>query len=60
MQEEYGETALFGACAAGHVTVAALLIEKGAIVNHQNKVSPLWLSCSWVQYYLSTQRDRNL
>ena len=56
MQDEYGDTALIGACVAGHVTVAAVLIEKGALVNYQNKVTPLWLSCiqytsSRVQYY---------
>ena len=45
MQEDYGETALIGACAAGHVMVAAVLIEKGALVNYRSKVSLLWLSC---------------
>ena len=44
MQDEYGDTALLAACGAGHVMVAAVLIEKGALVNYQNKVSPLWLS----------------
>ena len=44
MQDEYGEAALIGACAAGHVMVAAVLIEKGALVNYQNRVCPLWLS----------------
>ena len=38
MQDEYGETALIAACGQGHVTIAALLIEKGALVNYQNKV----------------------
>ena len=38
MQDEYGDTALMGACKQGHVTIAALLIEKGATVDYQNKV----------------------
>ena len=44
MQNEYGDTALLGACGEGHVMVAAVLIEKGALVNYQNKVCPLWFS----------------
>ena len=59
MQDDYGDTALIPACGAGHVMVAAVLIEKGALVNYQNKVSPLWLSymhaavrCN-INYYLS-------
>ena len=44
MQDEYGDTALMVACAADHVMVAAVLIEKGALVNYKNKVSLLWLS----------------
>ena len=51
MQNEYGTTALIAACGEGHVMVAAVLIEKGALVNYQNKVSPLWLSCIVVGYY---------
>ena len=38
MQDEYGETALAAACIYGHVATAALLIEKKANVNFQNKV----------------------
>ena len=38
MQNEYGETALIAACGQGHVTIAALLIEKGALVNYLSKV----------------------
>ena len=49
MQNEYGTTALIPACGEGHVMVAAVLIEKGALVNYQNRVSPLWLSCIVVQ-----------
>ena len=45
MQNEYGETALIPACGKGHVMVAAVLIEKGALVNHGSKVTLLWLSC---------------
>ena len=39
MQSEYGATALIPACGEGHVMVATVLIEKGALVNYQNKVS---------------------
>ena len=38
MQNEWGDTALMGACGEGHVTIAALLISKGAVVNLHNKV----------------------
>ena len=41
MQDEYGVTPLMQACGEGHVTVAAILIEKGALVNYKSKVSPL-------------------
>ena len=42
MQNEYGETALIVACGEGHVATAALLIEKGATVDYQNKVRLLY------------------
>ena len=41
MQNKYGDTPLLGACSHGHMMVAAVLIEKGALVNYKNKVSPL-------------------
>ena len=40
MQDEYGETALFGACQEGHYDPAALLINHGADVNYLSKVRP--------------------
>ena len=43
MQDEYGDTALMAACREGLVMVAAVLIEKGALVNYKDKVSPLSL-----------------
>ena len=43
MQDKYGHTALIGACSAGHVTTAALLIEKGATMDYQNKVRLLYI-----------------
>ena len=49
MQNEYGNTALLGACGEGHVTTAALLIEKGATVDYQNKVRLLY----YVYYHYS-------
>ena len=39
MQDERGETALFGACQEGRYDPAALLIDHGADVNHLSKVS---------------------
>ena len=41
MQDEWGDTPLIEACGEGHVMVAAVLIEKGALINYKNKVSPL-------------------
>ena len=40
-QEEWGDTALINACREGHVTTAALLINRGAAVNYLTKVSCL-------------------
>ena len=39
IQNEWGDTALIEACGKGYMMIAALLIEKGAIVNYQNKVN---------------------
>ena len=41
MQNERGETALFGACFQGCYDSAALLIDHGADVNYLSKVRPL-------------------
>ena len=41
MQNEYGDTALFAACAKGHYDPAALLIDHGADVDYLSKVRPL-------------------
>ena len=38
LQEEWGSTPLTAACIGGHVTTAALLIEKKASVSYINKV----------------------
>ena len=46
MQNEYVDTALMAACGEGHAMVTAVLIEKGALVNYKNKVSPLSLRYS--------------
>ena len=41
MQDEYGDTALFAACAKGCYDPVALLIDHGADVNYLRKVRPL-------------------
>ena len=41
MQDERGDTALFGACQEGHYDPVALLIDHGADVNYLSKVRPL-------------------
>ena len=38
MQDEFGETPLHTASGKGHVNVITVLIERGAVVNYQNKV----------------------
>ena len=38
MQDEYGETALFGAGKKGHLETVILLLHRGAVVNYQSKV----------------------
>ena len=38
-QDKHGHTSLMAACDKGFVTTAALLIEKGAVINYQNKVT---------------------
>ena len=38
-----GDTPLMQACANAHIKVAALLVEHGAILNHQNKVRLLYI-----------------
>ena len=43
MQDECGETALFGASQEGHYDPAALLIDHGANVNYLDKVRPLYI-----------------
>ena len=45
MQDHLGATALVVACERGHVDVARLLIERGAVIDYQNKVR-LLLQCS--------------
>ena len=49
IQDEYGFTALGIACQEGHIEVASLLIDYGASVTYQNKVSLLEISyCVYV------------
>ena len=43
MQNNFGETALFGACTYGHVETARLLLKRGASVNYQRKVGVLYV-----------------
>ena len=50
MQNEYGDTALLQACGEGHVMIAALLIENGALVNYQNKVKSTVAKMWWLVY----------
>ena len=38
MQDDLGFTALVISCEEGHVDVARLLIERGAVIDYQNKV----------------------
>ena len=38
-QNEWGDTSLSFACAGGYVETAMVLLEHGAYVDHQNKVS---------------------
>ena len=38
MQDDIGSTALGTACAQGHLDVARLLIERGAVIDRQDKV----------------------
>ena len=38
-QNEWGDTPLSLACAGGYVETAIILLEHGAYVDHQNKVS---------------------
>ena len=38
MQNEYGDTALFGACRGGHVETARVLLDHRANVDLQNNV----------------------
>ena len=45
MQDNLGFTALGTACSQGHIDVSRLLIERGASIDHQNKVR-LLLQCS--------------
>lgn len=39
VQDDYGFTALGIACQEGHIDVVRLLIDSGAAINYQNKVS---------------------
>ena len=39
IQNEYGETALFGACRGGHAETARVLLDHGINMDCQNKVS---------------------
>ena len=50
MQDENGETALIQACAKGHVNIATLLLQHGAVVNYQDKVRLLYcIGCQrWI------------
>ena len=41
MQDWYKETALIEACYYGHLETAKLLLHRGAVVNHQNRVRVL-------------------
>ena len=38
MQDDFGSTALGAACINGHVDIALLLIERGAVIDYQDKV----------------------
>ena len=39
MQDEYGDTPLHAASSEGHVKVISVLVQRGANLNHLNKVS---------------------
>ena len=41
MQDSFGDAPLIIACAKGHADVATLLMDKGAVVNFQNKVTAI-------------------
>ena len=45
MQEKFGETALITASTNGHLETAQLLLQKGASINYQRKVSvvAMWM-----------------
>ena len=49
MQNTYGETPLFAACAHGHKATAALLVESGAAINYQHKVRLLCVPTNTVE-----------
>ena len=41
MQNSFGDAPLTIACAKGHADVATFLMDKGAVVNFQNKVTTI-------------------
>jgi hypothetical protein len=45
-QNEWGDIALFCACAGGHVETARVLLDHWAYVDHQNKVLEFYFMCS--------------
>ena len=43
MQDKFGATALTAASASGDIDVVKLLLARGAVINHQNKVRVLYV-----------------
>ena len=52
MQNSYGDAPLIIACAKGHADVATFLMDKGAVVNFQNKVTTMESLVKYSQYAL--------
>ena len=58
MQNKFGEMALITASGSGHLETAKLLIQQGALVNYQRKVSVVvcgW--CTWCARQITTNRS---
>ena len=55
-QEEYAATPLLIACDKKHIEVAKYLIDKGANINHQNKVADCYCALdSLIKEYAHTE-----
>ena len=52
MQDSYGDAPLTVACGGGHADVATFLMDKGAVVNFQNKVTTMELLVKYSHYLL--------